>query len=124
MDESRINAIVERVAGQHTAGRLQLGPRKKTMGGNTMSWYQDFKFDPEGWELKDLMKKVIRYLKKPPANKLRGYSGPTWFIQFKTNRGMWSVKEWGRRTTQTYEKLVEDGKLIGKGIGGWSFKEE
>ena len=124
MDEAHIEVMAERVAGQYTAARLQLGPRKKTRGIENIAWYQDFKFDPEGWALETLMKKITRYLKKPPTKKLRGYSGPTLFIQFKTSRGTWPVFRWDSKTIKTYDKLVEQGKLTGKGTGGWSFKKQ
>ena len=124
MDNGRIHIVAERVAKMFLAGRLQLGPRKKTKGRNTIAWYQDFKYDPDGWELKDLMQKVIRYLKKPPVDKLRGYSTPNWFIQLKTKSGVFPVYKWDSRTVKTYQKMVENGQLTGKATGGWSFKKE
>lgn len=124
MDEARITAIADRIASQHTAGKLQLGPRKKSKGRNTLSWHQVFKFDPEGWDLDKLMQKVIRYLKKPPTDSIPGYAAPRWFVQFDTSRGKWPVERWDRRNMQTYQKLVENGDLTGKGIAGWVFVEE
>ena len=124
MDKFRIAKITKIIARDFIAGKLQLGPRKKTRGRKSLTWYQDFKFDPEGWDFKELGPKIIRYLKKPPMDFIPGYAAPKWFLQFKTKNGIWSVDKWTRRDEKTYQDLVEKGDLTGKGTAGWSFVQE
>lgn len=122
MDEARIAAIAERVA-RGSSGKLSLGPQKKFKGRNTMGWSQAFKFNPEGWELDNLIQKITRYLKSPPTQSLAGYASPNWFVQFKTRSGTWQSERWDRMG-KTYQKLVEQGELTGTGIAGWVFVQE
>jgi hypothetical protein len=120
MNEDRI----DRIAAQIVANRLTLGPRKKNTGNNSVSFYQKVQFDPDGWELPDLMKKIIRNLKKPPVKSLPGHHKPRWFVSLKTSGGQWPVDRWTRREIKTFEKLKEMGQLLGIGSAGWVFVKE
>lgn len=126
MNSSRIDRIASLVAESFVAasGKLHLGPQKKSTGRKSLSWHQKFRFNPEGWELDQLMPKIVKYLKNPPADRLNGYAAPQWFIQFNTKRGVWPVKKWNSKNKKTYQKLVEDGELTGTGVAGWLFSEE